>query len=427
MIVTTTLFGEHKNGFHGFETMNSTKNDNRQFWLDSMLTLLRWRSFLFVNIFAVAIVAVGLSLLLPNWYRGKAVILPPESQHQTLSLGGLVPDIVGAMELPLMASPSDVIGSIASSRAVVDSVIRSQDLMNILGTDNIDLAVEKFRDRLDVKVLENGIIEVSYLDKDPERSATVTNELVKILDHINRDVRKTKANSTRVFIEARLEETEDSLAAAEDALLDFRLSNRAIALDEQTGAQIDMIARLEAERLIAETDLELLERSLTPDHPEVLRLTDKIKGLRDGINRLELGGNPSDSLGLLRQPLIDLPELALELARLMRTVMVHETVFELLTGQYEQARIEESKTTPTLSVLHYSSIPEYKDKPKRSHIVLLATLLAAVISLLWIWLVEHLLAVKQRDPEQFDRLGQLLQGIWLPRFSKRIRNILNES
>jgi capsule polysaccharide export protein KpsE/RkpR len=239
-------------------------------------------------------------------------------------------------------------------------------------------------------------------------------------------VRTTKAKNTRIFIESRLKDIEDSLAAAEDSLSAFRLRNRAIALDEQTKAQIDIIAQMEGEWLMAETELELLKRSLTPDHPEVLTLADRVERLRDGINQLELGGGQDDSPGLLRQPLIALPELALELARLMRTVTIHETVFELLTGQCEQARIEESKTTPTLSVLHYSSVPELKDKPTRTYLVLFASFISAVISLLWIWLIEHLLAVKQSDLDRFAKLRELLQGLWLTRVSRRVKNILNE-
>jgi capsule polysaccharide export protein KpsE/RkpR len=290
----------------------------------------------------------------------------------------------------------------------------------------MDLAAKRLRDLLDVKVLDNGIIEISYVDGVPQRAAEVTNEVVRMLDRVNRDVRITKAKNTRVFIESRLENIEDSLASAEDSLTAFRLRNRAISLDEQTRAQIDIVAKMEGERLMAKTELELLKRSLTPDHPEVLKLADRVEGLRDGINQLELGGGSADSLGFLRQPLIALPEMALELARLMRTVKTHETVYELLTGQYEQARIEESKTTPTLSVLHYSSVPQVKYAPKRSRLVLLAAFVAAVISLLWVWLVEHLLAVRQRDPEQFAKLRQLLQGLWLTRISKRVRTIVNE-
>ncbi len=369
------------------------ENENKEFWLDIFLTLLRWRKFLFVNVFAAAIIMAGISLILPKWYKGDAVILPPENQHQTLSLGGIVPDIIGSMELPLMASPSDLIGSIASSRAVVDSVIKSQDLMDILGTDNLDLAVKRFRKRLKVKVLESGIIEISYLDKDPQRAANVTNELVRILDDTNRNVRTTKAKNTRIFIEERLGDIGDSLAAAEDSLAAFSLQNQAISLDEQTKAQIGIVAQLEGERIMAETELDLIKKSLTPDHPEVIRLTNRIEGLRDGIRRLEFGGNGDDSSSMLSQPLSDLPELALKLARLTRRVKIHETVFELLTGQYEQARIEESKTTPTLSVLHYASIPLLKDKPKRIYLVLFAVLISIVFSQLWIWLIEHLLSV----------------------------------
>ncbi len=401
------------------------ENDNQQFWLNLFLTLLRWRKFLFVTIFSVAVIVAGISLLLPNWYRGEAAILPPENQTQGLSLSSFVPSIIGAMELPVMASPSDVIASMAQSRTVIDSVIMTMNLEKVYGTDNIDKAVKEFRGLLSVKVLDNGIIDVSYLSKDPQLAADVTNKLLHILDHVNRNVTVTKARNTRVFIQSRLQEVRASLQASEDSLAVFQTRHQAMALDEQTKAQIEIVAKLEGERALAEVERDLLASTLSPNHPQVRTAAERVRELTKQIEQIQYGGDSTSVAYLLRRPLVDVPDLAIELARLMRSVKTNETIYELLMSQFEQAKIEESRTTSTISVLDYASVPMLKDRPKRSQLVLLAFLISGILSLLWIWLIEYLLQLKQKDQTKFARVKLLLDQIWLPRFSKRLRNILN--
>ena len=62
---------------------------------------------------------------------------------------------------------------------------------------------------------------------------------------------------------------------------------------------------------------------------------------------------------LLSPAMIAVPELALQYARLFRQVKVQETLFTLLTSQYEQAKIAEARDTPTVQVLD-SGVPADK-------------------------------------------------------------------
>jgi uncharacterized protein involved in exopolysaccharide biosynthesis len=66
--------------------------------------------------------------------------------------------------------------------------------------------------------------------------------------------------------------------------------------------------------------------------------------------------------------------LAVPYADLYRTVKVQETVFQLLTQQYEIARIQEAKDIPVVSVIDSPGIPEKKSFPPRLLLALLLTL-----------------------------------------------------
>jgi uncharacterized protein involved in exopolysaccharide biosynthesis len=57
-------------------------------------------------------------------------------------------------------------------------------------------------------------------------------------------------------------------------------------------------------------------------------------------------------------------------------------LFDLLTKEYEIAKIEEAKSMPTIQVLDKAEPPEKKCKPRRTRMVLLAgaaSLFAAVV------------------------------------------------
>jgi uncharacterized protein involved in exopolysaccharide biosynthesis len=54
---------------------------------------------------------------------------------------------------------------------------------------------------------------------------------------------------------------------------------------------------------------------------------------------------------------------------------VQETVYELLTQQYEMARIEEAKDIPVVAVIDPPQVPEKKSFPPRLWLTLLLTFL----------------------------------------------------
>jgi capsule polysaccharide export protein KpsE/RkpR len=79
-----------------------------------------------------------------------------------------------------------------------------------------------------------------------------------------------------------------------------------------------------------------------------------------------------------------LPSLAVPWANLYRQVRIQETLYEMLSAQYETARIEEAKSIPTVSVIDPPGLPEKKSSPHRAIIVLVSTALAFVLASLFL-------------------------------------------
>ncbi|MGA2467031.1 MAG: GNVR domain-containing protein, partial [Thermodesulfobacteriota bacterium] len=75
---------------------------------------------------------------------------------------------------------------------------------------------------------------------------------------------------------------------------------------------------------------------------------------------------------------------------LSRDAKIKEMLFELLTKEYEIAKIEEAKSMPTIQVLDKAVVPEKKYKPKRTQMVVLAGVISLFVSVLAAFVREHL-------------------------------------
>ncbi|OIR01557.1 LPS O-antigen length regulator [mine drainage metagenome] len=100
------------------------------------------------------------------------------------------------------------------------------------------------------------------------------------------------------------------------------------------------------------------------------------------------------------------PNTSLQYLDAVRNVKYQEAVWEILAKQFEMAKLDEAKDFPLIQVLDKATPPEKKSKPKRSLIVLLATLVAFFLAVLWAFIRESLFRVKQQ-PEQAERMRTL--------------------
>ena len=66
---------------------------------------------------------------------------------------------------------------------------------------------------------------------------------------------------------------------------------------------------------------------------------------------------------------------------LSREAKIQEMLFELLTREYELAKIEEAKSMPTIQILDEAVVPERKSKPKRRQMVMLSAIVALFVSI----------------------------------------------
>lgn len=360
--------------------------------MENYRLLWKYRKKLIINFFVTAIVIAGITLILPKSYRATAVVVPPVDQGGLGSLS-LLSDLPGN----LLGQGKDQISmfrAILESRTIFTNISIKYHLENLYNTKNIEETINNLAGNSDFEVTEEGTIKISVsvstpflsdsTDDDNARklSAVLTNEFVIQLDAINRKLASQQSRSNREFIEKRYNEVKLNLAEAEDSYMDFQEKYGIIALPEQVGAAIAIAADYESELGISEIKYNVMRHSLGDNHPEVQLAKLNIDLLRKKIQSI-LGSSNSfvlDSTFTKKLfPLFsDIPHLGKKFIRVERDLEVQSLIYEFITQEFERAKIEEARDTPTVQVIDLAIPPIQKHRPRRSLLVLFATFLSSI-------------------------------------------------
>ncbi len=117
------------------------------------------------------------------------------------------------------------------------------------------------------------------------------------------------------------------------------------------------------------------------------------------------------------------PALAVRYGRLLRDVEIQKTVYTFLTRQYEEAKIQERRDTPTVQVLDVGVPAEIAARPKKKVVVAAATGVALFFALIWCFVLERWESLRTGNaPEaaRWTEMGRLLAGD-LARFRNRAK------
>ncbi len=397
------------------DNKNSGESSDTVFIFELFEIFMRWRRLLVVNTILAAIITLLIMILFfPNQYTASTSIMPPQKDTGGFGLGGgMLSSGLGAllggsgMALPGLASPSDLYASVLRSRAVALSVIEKNNLKEIYDVDLEIKALDELHGRTVVNVQAEGIISVSYVDTDPQLASDVANSFIEELNRVNTENLASKAKATREFIEKRLNESILDLKAAEEDYEAFQKKNKMISLEDQVKASIEVIATLNGELTLAEIELGVMQKSLLPDNFRYKNQLFRIEEINKKIKDFEIGGKENGGKSGLNVILADAPELALKFVRLTRELKIQETIFELLKQQYEQAKIQEMRDTPTVQVLDPATPPELKSGPKRVFTAAFGGVLCFGLTLFFVLLMEFVQREKEKRSEIYRGINRL--------------------
>jgi uncharacterized protein involved in exopolysaccharide biosynthesis len=354
------------------------------------------------------VLSILFAISLPKSYEGTAKLMPPESSAgggaallAALSsrgagmLGGLAGDLLG------VKGNGPVFVEILESRTVADRLIDEFHLGDEYRTTKIEYTRKQLE--LHTKITEDrksGVITITVTDRTPRQAAAMAQAYVTQLDHLVAELSTSSARRERVFLEERLRTVKTDLDSAATQFSEFASKNTAIDIPAQGKAMVEAAAVLQGQLIAAEAEASGLEKIYTVNNVRVKALNARIGELRQQLQKLGGSNSPAEIKNdtSLYPSIRKLPILGVTYADLYRRTRIEETVYELLTQQYELAKVQEAKEIPSVKVLDTAVVPTVKTSPHRVLITLIGTFLIVCATAAWILLRKHWGEIDPSDP-----------------------------
>lgn len=360
--------------------------------LDYFRVINRYRGLIIAICVMTVLITMVVSLLMPKTYEATTTILSPQGGSGAGGSLASLPELQSAMGIMGIGQKSsvDIFVAILNSRNMADAVIKRFNLLMVYKVKLIENARMGLKNATKISVgKKNESIAITVQDTDPKRAAEIANFYASNLDLMAQGLALSQAQQARMFIEKRLKETENRLMNVEERAAGFKTQHELVEIGEQAKASIGAAAQIEGEITASEVQLKVMQSYATAEHPEVSKLKIKIGQLKEQLGKMKSG---KESLYI---PFSKTPRLGLDLTRLMRELKIQETVFELLTQQYEQAKISEARDTPSVQILDRAVPSNKKCKPKIRTNMMIAGTLSLFMGVFLAFFLEYLKRMKE--------------------------------
>lgn len=351
-----------------------TRYDDEISLLDLAIALAKHKKVIIGLPLVVAVLTAATLLVMPRSYTATARILPSKIS-------------------------SEVAISLLQSQPMADSLISRFNLAEFYGAASADAARKSLAGATSISSgRKEPIVAIEVEAVDPERAAQLANAYAENLSLLARQLTLTKASEQRLLLERQLPDAQEGLHNAERALLESPPEER--TRDAHAATLLDAAVDIKAR--IAMKELEIVAiGSLDPaKNPNFVLPQQQLQALWDELGTLE------SSFPLSMR----LPARERNYLRRLAAYKYAEARIELLEKQIELARVEEAREAPSVQMLDRAYPPDQASKPQRTKVVLIATLAAGFLAVLWAFIAEALRNAAQ-DSEQQPKLQQLKDSL----------------
>jgi len=173
------------------------RSDQPKGFFDYILLFWSKKWLIIVVFFSVSILTTIITLFIPELYRSKTVILPTSQQ----SVGGIsslfqnLPAGLQGLSGGIVNGQSANYLAILNSRTFKEVLIERFNLIHRYGSKNIEFALNKLNNRMEVSLNDDGSLSIAIYDEVPDTVAAMANFAVEVLDSLNRKLNTQKARS----------------------------------------------------------------------------------------------------------------------------------------------------------------------------------------------------------------------------------------
>lgn len=402
--------------------MNESNQLKKTVFSDYLFILFKWRKFIFINALIILIVFTVIAFIIPKQYKASTTIMiPPDTQN---AFGGLSSLLGGKTSLSAMGSrifglsstSEDVLLGILNSRTALEKVIRKYNLMNYydIADSNFDKVIKEFKADFSADPNEYGMIDITVINKDPKIAAEMANYFAFLVDSLNIVYSTERAKNNRLFIEQRYLKNIEDLRAAEDSLYKFQKKYGIVAVPEQLEVTIKAAAEIESQLSRKEIETFFIKQQFGEDSPQYMLIKQELNLLKKKVQELKNSSELANTSNVLF-PFKTMPDIAVQYLRVFRDVQIQQSILEFVLPMYEQSKVEEQKSTPTVMIIDKAVPPDLKYSPKRSVIIIGPTLLFVLFLIPFVfWLEKNIFLTDFRNPlqEKFNNLAEKIRRFY---------------
>jgi tyrosine-protein kinase Etk/Wzc len=369
--------------------------------LASFLRIIR-ANWLWVGICGFIGFGFGLAYALysPRWYESTLAVIPADNDKGG-GLLGAASAMMGDLPLDLpsgSSSGSERIQAVFKSRSVADAAIHKFGLMDRYQSKFIEQTRKALWHHCDSKLeKKSGVVSVTCEDKDPEVAQQLTHYLGEVANQVFRRISASSAGEERRFLEVRVGQARKDVDTASQKLREFQEQYKVIDLGEQAKAVVAEMASLKGEIMSKQMQLSYLATFTSADEATASQLKQqitlmerKLQSLDEGRPMIRGAGKPvgdksvrPESAPSVFPVVMDVPKLRFRLEELYREQKIQETLFLLLTQQFEMAKVKEARDTSQFQIMDDAELPTAPSRPKKTMAVMLGLMLGLLVGMSW--------------------------------------------
>jgi len=309
---------------------------------------------------AIVLLAALAAGLLPNRYTATAVVLPPQSGDSTgaamlSQLGNL--GAMASMGALGLKNPNDLQVGLLKSQTVEDALVNRFHLQTVYHRKYLSSARKRLEHAAKIESgLKDGLLRISVTDKDPGQAAALANGWVDEYRRFAATLAISEASQRRLFFEREMEASHAALAAAEESMKQTEQRTGVFTIEGQAGAMIESAALLRGQIAAKQVEIRGMHEFAAARNPDLIIAEQELASLQGQLSAMDLSADRQngDLVALKGKVTQD----GLDYERALREVKYRETVLEILSRQYEAAKVDEARQGPLIQIVDPASVPD---------------------------------------------------------------------
>lgn len=372
--------------------------------MELLSVLLRNRVRVAGTVFGVMVITLFIVLfLVDNLYESTANLFPNRKTEIGLSLlddsGGL--QSIASNFLGGGDEESNKFIVLLSSYTVNKEVVEKFDLIHVYevaeSTFPLEDALDILDDRTDFLAHEEGNFTIHVRDKDPVRAKEMADYFVQLLNEINTRIETRDASKFREFIEQRYEQSERDLLDLREDYRELQKQYGVFQLEGQVLQYLNLLGELSVKELEARIQMDYLRETIGVESQIYQQSEVQHRLVQNELTAVYQDEDPKNFILNFNQ----LSDVGLAYFELEKRIEIETQIQMFVIPLLEQARLDEVKNLPVVSMIDAPVVPEEKVFPRRSIIILLTGFSAFILVVFYYWirlvlhknqtLIEHLL------------------------------------